>query len=99
MYVHEWMRGGMRVYHMPLPPLQACSNLDPTSFIRYGALDNKEEFKMDQEFVKMVRGKWGSCLWSHAHSDPPLSPVHRALCSSAQLAERLHIREAQVSVI
>ena len=44
----------------PTPPglLQA----DPTSFIRYGALDNKEEFKTDKEFMKMVGGTMGVAL-------------------------------------
>lgn len=44
-------------YAPPTPP--GLLQSDPTSFIRYGALDNKEEFKMDQEFVKMVRESGG----------------------------------------
>ena len=77
------MRWGEGVsYAPPIPP--GLLQSDPTSFIRYGALDNKEEFKMDQEFVKMVRESGGH-VSGDAHSDPPLSPVHRALCSSASL--------------
>ena len=60
---HEWMRWGEGVsYAPPAPPAPpGLLQSDPTSFIRYGALDNKEDFKMDQEFVKMVR-ELESCL-------------------------------------
>lgn len=67
---HEWMRWGEGVsYAPPTPP--GLLQSDPTSFIRYGALDNKEEFKMDQEFVKMVRESGGH-VSGDAHSDPPV---------------------------
>ena len=59
MCMHLLVQWGMGVSSAPPTPpglLQA----DPTSFIRYGALDNKEEFKTDQEFMKMV-GKNRGC--------------------------------------
>ena len=52
---------GMGMSSAPTTPpglLQA----DPTSFIRYGALDNKEEFKTDKEFMKMVGRTKGVAL-------------------------------------
>ena len=51
LHVLQWC--GCVSHTPPTPPglLQA----DPTSFIRYGAMDNKEEFKTDKDFIKLVR--------------------------------------------
>ena len=53
------------------PTTPGLLQADPNSFIRYGAMDNKEEFKTDKEFMKLVRSQPRMCLCMQG---PLLSP-------------------------